>query len=247
MKDMRHLHARAVRVLAGRIQGVLIVGRVVVADRDPRLHGDGRQAVVLDPQLHHVLGLREGGIGGVLVAEHQPEADIALRAVLPHLGRAVLGGFFQIDDRRQRLVVHLHELGGIARLRERLGDDESDAVADETHLLGIEHRLERAVALGRAEILRHQVGGETAELVRQRVGAGQHAQHPGRGLGLGDVDARDAGMGVGREHRHAMALPGQADVVDIAPLPKQEALVLHPPHSLSDAELGHNRPPLFTM
>ena len=44
-----------------------------------------------------------------------------------------------------------------------------------------------------------------------------------------------------------MALPGQADVIDIAPLPEQEALVLDPAHRLSDAELGHIRPPLFTM
>ena len=101
--------------------------------------------------------------------------------------------------------------------------------------------------LGRAEILRHQVGGEAAELLRDGIGAGKDTQHPRRGLGLGDVDAGDAGMGVRREHRHAMALPGQADVIDIAPLPEQEALVLDPPHSLSDAELGHIRPPLFTM
>jgi hypothetical protein len=30
-------------------------------------------------------------------------------------------------------------------------------------------------------------------------------------------------------------------------LPEQEALVLHPPHRLSDTELGHSRPPLFTV
>jgi hypothetical protein len=30
-------------------------------------------------------------------------------------------------------------------------------------------------------------------------------------------------------------------------LPEQEALILHSPYSLSDAELGHSRPPLFTV
>ena len=167
--------------------------------------------------------------------------------VLPDLGGAVLGGFLQIHDRRQRLVVHLHELGGITRLRERLGHDEGDAIADEAHLFGVEHRLEGAVALGRAEIFRHQMGGKAAELVRHGVGAGQDAQHPGRGLGLGHVDSLDARMRVRRQHRHAMAQAGQADVIDIAPLPEQEALVLHPPHRLSDTELGHSRPPLFTV
>ena len=39
-------------------------------------------------------------------------------------------------------------------------------------------------------------------------------------------------------------LAGQRDVVDVAPLPVQEALILDPPHRLSDAELGHVRSPL---
>ena len=119
-----------------------------------------------------------------LLPNIRPKADIALRAVFPHLGGAVLGGFLQIDDGRQRLVVHLHELGGVARLGERLGHHEGDAVADETHLVGIEHGLERAVPLGRAEILRHQVGGEAAELLRDRIGAGETHSTPGAALAL---------------------------------------------------------------
>ena len=205
VEDVRHLHARAVRILAGRIERVQIVGRVVVADRDPRLHGDGRQPVVLDPQLHHVLGLGEGGVGRLLVAEHQPEADIALRAVLPDLGGALLGGVLEVHDRRQRLVVDLDQLGGVARLGERLGHHEGDAVADEAHLVGDEQRLEGAVALGGAEILRHQMGGEAAELLGQGVGAGEDAEHARRRLGLGDVDALDAGVRVRRQHGHAVA------------------------------------------
>jgi hypothetical protein len=42
--------------------------------------------------------------------------------------------------------------------------------------------------------------GEAAELLRRRIGAGEHAEHAGRGLGLGDVDALDAGVGVRRQH-----------------------------------------------
>ena len=90
VEDVRHLHARAMRVLAGQVQRV-VFGRGIVADRDPRLHGD-EHPIVLDPQLHHVLGAGECCVGRILVAEHQPEADIALRAVLPDLDRAVLGG-----------------------------------------------------------------------------------------------------------------------------------------------------------
>ena len=43
---------------------------------------------------------------------------------------------------------------------------------------------------------RHQMGGEAAELLRQRIGAGEHAEHARSGLGLGDLDPSDAGMRV---------------------------------------------------
>ena len=141
----------------------------------------------------------------VLVAEHQAEGVVAVRVVVPDLGRAVLGGVLEVDHRRQRLVVDLDQLGGVARLRQRLGDHEGDAVADEAHLVGNEQRLEGAVALGRAEILRHQMRGHGAELVGRGIGAGQHQQHAGRGLGLRHVDALDAGVGVRRQHGDAVA------------------------------------------
>ena len=144
-----------------------------------------------------------------------------------------------LTTRRQRLVVDLDQLGGVAGLRQRLGDDEGDAVADVADAVGDEQRLEGAVALRRAEILRHQRRGDGAELVGDDVGAGQHQQHAGRGLGLGDVELLDPGVGVRRQHVDAVGHAGQHDVVDVAALPGQEALVLDPAHRLSDPELGH--------
>ena len=61
------------------------------------------------------------------------------------------------------------------------------------------------MALGRAEILRHQMRGHAAELIGRDVGAGQHGEHAGRRLGLRDVDPLDAGMRVRREHGDAVA------------------------------------------
>jgi hypothetical protein len=226
------------------MERVEIIDHVVVADGDARLHRHGREPVALDPELRDMLRLGEGRVGCVLVAEHEPERDVAVRIVIPHLGRAVLGGVLERHHDRERLVIHRDQLGGVARLRERLRDHEGDTVADVAHPLGIEQGLEGAVALGGAEILRHQVRGEGAEMLIGRVGAGQHGEHAGSGLGLGDVDTLDAGVGMRRQHRHPMAEAGQAEVVDIAPLSREEALVFHPPHRLSDTEFGgHVRPP----
>ncbi len=247
VKDMRHLHAHAVRVLRCGVERVIVVGGVVVADCDARLHAHRLDAVVLDSQLDDVPRVGEDGVGCVLAAEHQPEPDIALRAIVPDLDGAILGRIFELDHRRERFVVDLHQLGRIACLGERLGDDERDPVADEAHLLGIEHGLEGAMPLGGAEVLRHQMRGEAAELFCCGVGAGEHTKHAGSRLGLGYVDADDAGMRVRGEHDGAMAKAGQADVIDIASLSEQETLVFHSPHSLSDAELGHFPCPLFKM
>src|SRR6266487_74587 len=91
VEDVRHFHAYAVWILRSGVERVGVVGGVVVADGHPRLHGDRGKPVVLDPQLHHMLGLGEGGVGRVFIAEHQPEGDITLRALLPNHGSVVLG------------------------------------------------------------------------------------------------------------------------------------------------------------
>ena len=192
-----------------------------------------------------MLGTRKRGIGCFLVSEHQPEPDVSLRAVLPDLRGTLLGGVLELDHGRENLVLDLDELGRVARGSERLGNDKRDAIADEAHGVADEERLEGTVALGRAEILRHQVRGEAAELFRLGIGPGQHAKHVRRDLRLRDVDPFDARMRMGGKHEHAVALARQADVVDVLTFSQQEALVLHAPHSLPDAELGHLRLPLM--
>jgi hypothetical protein len=69
--------------------------------------------------------------------------------------------------------------------------------------------------------------------------SGQHQQHAGRGLGLGGVNAFDFGVGVRRQHVAGVRHARQRDVVDVAALPGQEALVLDAPHRLSDPEFRH--------
>ena len=66
---------------------------------------------------------------------------------------------------------------------------------------------------------------------------------PGAALAFDDVDLLDARMRMRGQQHHAVAHAGQRDVVDIAPRPGEEPLVLDAPHRLPDSELGHFRVP----
>ena len=69
-----------------------------------------------------------------------------------------------------------------------------------------------------------------ADQVAQAVGldvlAGEHRQHAGHGLGRGLVDAGDPRMGVRRAHEIGVRLAVLADVVGVAALAGDEALIL---------------------
>jgi hypothetical protein len=71
------------------------------------------------------------------------------------------------------------------------------AMTKETDPVRDEQRLERAVPLGRAEILRHEMGRQRTELFRCQVDPGEHGQHARHRLGLRHVHVRDARVRVG--------------------------------------------------
>jgi hypothetical protein len=47
---------------------------------------------------------------------------------------------------------------------------------------------------------------------------------------------------MGRQQRDSVAFTGQTDIIHIAPLPADKALVLDPAYRLSDSEFRHRRP-----
>ena len=188
-----------------------------------------------------MLGAGKCRVSRLLVAEAEDEGDVAVRVVVPHFRRAVLGGIFEQRHRGQRLVVDIDHIDGVARLRLRLGNNERHTVADEAHFFGLQDLLVDPVTLRPADIFRHHGGRVRAKLVRGGVGAGQDQQHAGRGLRLRDVDRLDTGMGMRRKQHHTVTHARQHDVVDIAPRPGEETRILDAPHCLPDPELGHFR------
>ena len=124
-----------------------------------------------------------------------------------------------VGDHRQRLVVDLDELGGVARELARLGHDDGDGVADEADASdgervvldrrgGRRRQLEEGVCEGR-----HLVAGEGAVDARQ-------------GKGGGDVDRADDRVGIGRAHEVRVAHVVATDVVDEGALTLEQPPVL---------------------
>jgi hypothetical protein len=80
-------------------------------------------------------GSGEGGIdlGGVAIVIVQGDV---VRDVIVELWCAGFCRFFGTGDGRQWIDIENHGLAGIARLRQRPGNDECHGIADITHLVG---------------------------------------------------------------------------------------------------------------
>ena len=102
--------------------------------------------------------------------------------LVPHRNLALsrLGG---VGDRGQRLVINVDQLGGILRLRQRLGYDEGDRFAD------IAHRALRKAEKGASEHRRPvwplalERYAHDAEFGLDEVVAGHDQRNTRRGLG----------------------------------------------------------------
>ncbi len=154
-------------------------------------------ALIRNQFLDGDVGLSEGGVGAVLVADFPGEDVVVVLALAMRAVGLVLEIFAQqrrvgshrlerIDDHRQPLVFDLDEIGRIGCHIAVLGDDERDLLVLVQHLILGEHRLH--VAGQRRHVMQAE---------RLEVGRRQHRQHARHRLGLGGVDLLDAGVAMG--------------------------------------------------
>ena len=143
---LRHLEADrermpdAVHALAARDQRVLVLGRVVVADRRARLHEAAGGALVADGLLDHQMGAGERGLDRGAVAECVVEREVVGR-LRPDRRRTRRERLEHVGDRGQRLVLDLDRFGAVARRREALGHHHGDRLADIAHAIDRERQL----------------------------------------------------------------------------------------------------------
>jgi hypothetical protein len=137
-------------------------------------------------------------------------------------------------DRRERLMVDHDQLGGVLGEITIARHDAHHRVADEAHLVDRQRgHLDRVQALdwwGHA-----QRRGPFSELP-----AG-HDVHHARSLGgRRDIDRADARMGVRRPHEMRMQRAGKHDVIEIAALSGEEAMILPAQQRLANRRRAHS-------
>ena len=145
----------------------------VARDAVEHVLGELLLAVVLLPVVDS--GMDRLEITGLVVARFH---DARERGAGLHRG-------LDVDDRLERLVLDERRLRAVLGGGLGLGDDERDGLSGEHDLLARE-RLGRAVGAGGRD---------------RQVGRGEHGDHAGDGESRLPVDAEDARVRLGREHR----------------------------------------------
>ena len=117
------------------------------------------------------------------------------------------GGELGIDDGGQRLVFHAHQFGGVFGDGSGFGDDGGNRLS----LI--------AGAIDRHGIVEDAIAGSGTDLEERidQLGdlrASQSADDAGKSFGLGDIDAGDGGVSVGRAHEDQVQHAQHLDVVN---------------------------------
>ena len=241
--ELAELFAEGEVALQRGVDGVVIVIGTIDADGAARLHAGGGHAVDHEAMLDDLVGLGEGGIGLGLVAFEMHEADV-VRAVVPNQRRARLDRFLGGDDRGQRLVVDLDQLGRVGGLMRRFGHHERDIVADPADAVARQRAVARLIEGRAVTPLRAGRHREIAEAGIVPVLAGEHGEHAGCGLGLGDIDALDARMRVRRAQHVARHGAGKHHVADVVALAPDQPRIFEPRDRLTYSPLTRHCSPL---
>ena len=209
--DRGHERAHEVRHLRRGVERELVARRDPVGHDARAARSDRREALVVDRQRDlDGRGVEDGVEALGLVLDRAAVIARAPRRAI--CARSGLAGVLGVDHDRQRLVVDDDAVGGVARGRLRVGDDERDGLADHAHL-----------ALGQDRPLRlhgvaERIRGARHAALEPEVRGRQHLDDARHGLGRGGVDAADDGVRVRRARERGEGHAGQLDVIDVAAL-----------------------------
>ena len=224
------------RVLAGGVERVLVVGAVEVADRGARLHRVGDQPVVDELERRRPWRRRRRRRRRPrLVADEPVVAEVVRRRRRGPRRRPALERRAHVDDGGQHLVVHDDRLGGVARLR---------PVSAITTATG--SPTWRTLPSASTGCVGSAIGEPSWLWICQPQGrppsggdvrAGEDRDHPRHRRGGGGVDRRMRPCAASGR-RCGVGLAGAVDVVGVVAAAGQEAHVLLAPRAGADASNG---------
>ncbi len=231
-----HQQPDDMRVLARREERVFAGGAVEIADRGARLHRVGHQPVVDKVEFDDPHGLCHRRLDSGGIADMPVITNIA-RHFGEHQRRAGLQRLGDIGDRRLDGVIDRDEFRRVARLREAVGDDDRDRIADMAHAAARQHRMRRL--LHRRTVFRVNLpaAGKAADAVSLQLLAGVDGGDACRLCRGAGVDAGNPGMGVRAAQDIGVELARPVDVVGISALAGEEPIVFTPAYG--GADLGH--------
>ena len=223
--------AHFVRCLGGGPDGHLTTRPL--DDEPAGLDGHRGIGLLVDLLGDHVGGRPERLVELVTVPAAQAAGDVALVALVDELGSLLARGI--VDERRQRLVVDLDDVGGILGQVAGLGHDERDWIADEADL---------ALGERRAGRVRHLLADHREPHLlhaRVEVRGGEHCVHALEGQCSRGVDAQQTCPREGAPDEARMQHPGSHHVVDEGPVAGEQARILHPMNAASRVSSGGHR------
>ena len=232
--------ADGVRGLARHVDRRLACCSIDVGDAAARLERSRVAARIERVQPHDLVGLRECGLRGRLVARF-PVIDVVVFLVFLVVAdqrRACFLSLLRADHRRQDVVLDDDRVARVLGLGLRLGHDRGDLLALEADLVGRQHGLGVVAERGhpRQLVLRHQLARDHRD----------HSRHRARSR---SVYGFDAGVSVRAAQDDHVQHRRQFDVVQIVALASQEPPVFLALDRLTDTPVHvnfgrHHSPPV---
>ena len=235
---VRQQRADPVRRLHRAVDGVAILGAVVLGQTSARLHAVRGNAGDHQPVAHHMGGVRERRVHRRPVPEFVKKS-LVVGAGVPDRRRARRDRVGGAGHRGQRLVVHLDQFGRILRLEQGFGHHESHRVPDVAHALTHQVRLRADERRGSVAALARHTRALQAQAPNRRVLAREHQQHAGCGLRAARVDGADRRVSMRRSQNVSERLAEQRNVVHVPACPLEQPGVFLPAHRLTYSKMFH--------
>ena len=209
---------------------------VVTRDAAASLHGHVLVPVHVDVEVDDAVSVGEGrGDVAELVARVRAGDVVTQVGEQRRAARVEREG--GIHDRRQVVVLDLHQLAAVLGEVTALGDDDRHGIADEAHLV---RRQQGELRGGPRPAHESHQRVRPRDRHRFQLRSREHRDHSGQRPRRRDIDRQHASVSHRRAHERSVQHPGQLDVVDVPARAGEDARVLRTLDAGAGVALSHD-------